>query len=129
MNLHAVRLKSRKSLRVLQDLACHLHLLLREVVILPSDEGIIMHDVTCNGRVFTDIGRIGYFLDFSMFSGRKSSVFHHGGLMISQCTFVTAYLETYKPTIDKINRHEILWYCFEKFHTIHDVEELRHSVD
>ena len=82
MNLHAVRLKSRKSLRVLQDLACRLHLLLREVAILTSDEGIIMHDVTCNGRFFTDIGRIGYFLDFSMFSGRKSSVFHHGDLMI-----------------------------------------------
>ena len=30
---------------------------------------------------------------------------------------------------DKINMHEILWYCFEKFHTIHNVEELRHSVD
>ena len=82
MNLHAVRLKSIKSLRVLQDIACRLHLLLREVVILTSDEGIIMHDVTCNGRFFTEIGRIGYFLDFSMFSGRKSSVFHHGDLMI-----------------------------------------------
>ena len=82
MNLHAVRLKLRKSLRVLQDLACLWYLLLREVVILTSDEGIIMHDVTFNGRFFTDIGRIGYFLDFSMFSGRKSSVFHHGDLMI-----------------------------------------------
>ena len=82
MNLLAVRLKSRKSLRVLQDLACRLHLLLREVVILPSDEGIIMHDVTCNGRFFADIGGIGYFLDFSMFSGQKRSVFHHGDLMI-----------------------------------------------
>ena len=82
MNLYAVRLKSRKSLRLLQDLACRLHLLLREVVILTIDEGIIMHDVTCNGRFFTEIGRIRYFLDFSMFSGRKSSVFHHGDLMI-----------------------------------------------
>ena len=88
-----------------------------------------MHDVTCNGRFFTEIGRIGYFLDFSMFSGRKSSVFHHRDLMILQCTFVPAYLETYKPTIDKINMHEILWYHFEKFHTIHNVEELRHTVD
>ena len=74
MNLHAVRLKPRKSLRVLQDLSCRLHLLLREVVILPSDEVIIMNDVTCDGRFFTDIGRIGYFLGFSMFSGQKSSV-------------------------------------------------------
>ena len=82
MNLHDVRLKSRKSLRVLQDLACRLHLLPREVLIYPSDEGIITNDVTCNGRFFTDIGRIGYFLDLSMFSGRKSSVFRHGDLMI-----------------------------------------------
>ena len=82
MNLHAVRLKLRKSVRVLQDLACRLHLLMREVVILTSDEGIIIHDVPCNGRFFTEIGRIGYFLDFSMFSGQKSSVFHHGDMMI-----------------------------------------------
>ena len=77
MNLHDVRLKLRKYLRVLQDLACRLNLLLREVVIFSSDERIIRHGVTCNGRFFTDIGRIGYFLDFSMFS-----VFHHGNLVI-----------------------------------------------
>ena len=64
------------------NLACRLHLLLREMVILNSDEGILMHDVTCNGRFFTDIRIIGYFLDFSMFSGQKSSVLHHGDLMI-----------------------------------------------
>ena len=70
-------------MRALQDLACRLHLLLREVAILTGDEGIIMRDVTFNGKVLhRDWEKIGYFLDFSMFSGQKSSVFRHGDLMI-----------------------------------------------